>query len=153
MAGHLSLISAGGKFHTEGSMKLTLQSLASVILLFALISCRENTSPIVSGKVSFRTHDGIAQDKTLSSEQRRNLSAWLVTNQSGWRMQMATDPIPSVVCEVVHADGTRSSLFLYSQKGWAQVVKLCSSDRKNCIMQLTSEKGYLTLRESMGLEQ
>ena len=107
---------------------------------------------LVSGKVSFRGHNGIDHERALTHQQLQELSGWLSTHASGWQLLFVSDPIPSAMCEMTHADGKTREIHLYSQEGWARTVMICDSGHRNCRTQSLSDRDMLTFHQFMGIE-
>jgi len=117
-------------------------------------ACRETIPPIISGDISFRDHDGINRERALTQEQLHLLSGWFEEHQSGWKMNLKTDPIPDVICRLKLADGQNSSLLLYylgKERTWSRTMNLCGLDRRDCAVQSFSDQDVSTLRQLLGL--
>jgi hypothetical protein len=64
-----------------------------------------------------------AKSWPLSEVQLQKLYSWLQSHKSGWTMVVATPPPPSFSILLVHSDGTRTQLDLYSQnESWQRAI-------------------------------
>lgn len=136
-------------------MKRTLQCLALATYIIGIAACRANIPPIIAGHISFRDQDGINREQTLTPEQLRLLSGWFTQHQSGWEMNLKTNPIPDVICQLRLADGQTSSLLLFylkKERNWSRTVNLCGLDRRDCVVQSFSDQDVSPLRQLLGLE-
>lgn len=66
----------------------------------------------------------------LSKPQLQQCAAWLKSRESGWHMVVASPPFPSYSVLLVHTDGSRTQVDMFSvNESWRKTVHVFSRDK------------------------
>ena len=128
------------------------------LLLIGLLGCREEDSPVVSGKVvdgglflgRYIVERREQQPKawTLTQEQLRQVSLWLHEHRSGWRLLVVSPPPPAFSIVLKHANGTHTQVDLFSaNENWQRAIIVSASDPSNTGIQYLSTQELNALRQ------
>lgn len=133
--------------------------LFALCCIFLLASCRQEMAPIETGTVVDGGALGnmVAQGSriwSLSKVQLEQCATWLKSHESGWHMVVASPPLPSYSVRLIHADGSRTQIDMFSfNESWRKTVHVFSSDKNGKLifggMQQLSEPELASLKASL----
>lgn len=90
----------------------------------------------------------------LSKSQLEQCATWLKSHESGWQMVVASPPFPSYSVLLIHADGSRTQIDMFSvNESWRKTVHVFSSNKNGEFifsgMQQVSEQELNSLKTSL----
>ena len=85
----------------------------ALTVAFPLAGCQDN-SPVISAQTS--------TGAKLSQPQVAALNDWLRSHPSGWGLNFATPPAPSLVLRINQESGRNSTLELWDEEGWRGAI-------------------------------
>jgi hypothetical protein len=120
-----------------------MRSVLMIILLTAaLLGCREDIPPIVSGNV---VDGGLfmgtfvlartghpAKEWELTKPQIDQVNLWLQSHRDGWQTIVASPPPPSFSILLIHADKTQSRVDLFDiNNNWREAMVIHAANASN----------------------
>lgn len=151
---------AGSAVSLRTSVKTLLLALCCI---FSLTSCRQDMAPIENGVVVNGGALGNMVAKgsrswPLSKPQLEQCAAWLKSRESGWHMVVASPPFPSYSVLLVHTDGSRTQVDMFSvNESWRKTVHVFNSDKNGKFifggMQQIAEPELETLKNALTQQQ
>ena len=137
--------------------------LFALCFIFLLASCRQEMAPIEKGAVveGGALSNMVAKGSRtwqLSKSQLEQCARWLKSHESGWHMVVASPPFPSYSVLLIHTDGSRTQIDMFSvNESWRKTVHVFSSDKNGKFifggMQQVAEQELNSLKTSLARQQ